>query len=170
MHRVRKDRRNRFRQQMPRAATKRRTRGPMPASRLQLLSSARYETRVPVKGDVDIMTARQRGWELATRLGFSPSEATLIAAITSGLARNIICGSDQGEIILSVLENGARRGIEVAARHEGAGLSDIERSAHKKLRIPRGRDLVRVGKLVDEFAVISEPDYGSTVTVKKWMP
>jgi serine/threonine-protein kinase RsbT len=45
---------------------------------------------VPIRADGDIVVARQKGRVLASRLGFSSSELTLIATAVSELARNIL--------------------------------------------------------------------------------
>src|SRR4051794_31552877 len=48
------------------------------------------EVRVRVVRDADVVTARQRGREVAARTGFSPIDATLVATVISELARNIV--------------------------------------------------------------------------------
>ncbi len=48
------------------------------------------ETVVPIKVDSDIVAARQQGRALASRVGFSSGEATLIATAISELSRNIV--------------------------------------------------------------------------------
>ena len=73
------------------------------------------DVRVPVASDIDIVAARQQGRALATRLGFSSSDATMVATAISELARNIVLYAKRGEIILA-------RGREQRAprpRHHG---------------------------------------------------
>ena len=41
------------------------------------------ELRIPIRADSDIITARQAGRTLASRLGFSPSDLTFLAAAIS---------------------------------------------------------------------------------------
>ena len=45
---------------------------------------------VPVTSDDDLVAARREGRILAEKLGFSTSEATLVATAISELARNIV--------------------------------------------------------------------------------
>ncbi|MGH9781165.1 MAG: hypothetical protein ACRD33_05040, partial [Candidatus Acidiferrales bacterium] len=71
------------------------------------------EAAVQIRGDTDIVGARQKGRMLAATLGFSSSELTLIATAISELARNIVQYAKQGEIILRLLERGGQRGIMV---------------------------------------------------------
>jgi serine/threonine-protein kinase RsbT len=128
------------------------------------------EITVPVNADIDIVTARQKGRELARDLGFTSTDLALIATAISELARNIILYANSGEIVLSVVENGTRRGLKVIARDDGPGIPDIERALEEGFSTSRslGLGLSGVRRLMDEFDIISEIGNGTTVTVKKW--
>ena len=76
------------------------------------------ESSVPVQRDVDIVTARQIGRELAVEAGFTGSDLTLIATAISEVARNIIVYAQRGEIRLQMAQRDGRRGIEVVAVDE----------------------------------------------------
>jgi serine/threonine-protein kinase RsbT len=125
---------------------------------------------VPVNADIDIVTARQKGRELARDLGFTSTDLALIATAISELARNIILYANSGQILLSVVENGTRRGLKVVARDEGPGIPDIERALEEGFSTSRslGLGLSGVRRLMDEFDIVSEIGSGTTVTVKKW--
>jgi serine/threonine-protein kinase RsbT len=128
------------------------------------------EITVPVNADIDIVTARQKGRELARDLGFTSTDLALIATAISELARNIILYANSGQIVLSVVENGTRRGLKVIARDDGPGIPDIERALEEGFSTSRslGLGLSGVRRLMDEFDIISEIGNGTTVTVKKW--
>lgn len=128
------------------------------------------ETTVPVNADIDIVTARQKGRELARDLGFTSTDLALIATAISELARNIILYANSGEIVLSVVENGTRQGLKVVARDDGPGIPDIERALEEGFSTSRslGLGLSGVRRLMDEFDIVSEMGNGTTVTVKKW--
>jgi serine/threonine-protein kinase RsbT len=128
------------------------------------------ETSVPVNADIDIVTARQKGRELARDLGFTSTDLALIATAISELARNIILYANTGEIQLSVLENGTKHGLKVVARDDGPGIPDIERALEEGFSTSRslGLGLSGVRRLMDEFDIVSEVGHGTTVTVKKW--
>ncbi len=125
---------------------------------------------MPVNADIDIVTARQKGRELARDLGFTSTDLALIATAISELARNIILYANSGEIVLSVVENGSRRGLKVVARDDGPGIPDIERALEEGFSTSRslGLGLSGVRRLMDEFDIVSEVGNGTTVTVKKW--
>src|SRR5262249_61341848 len=90
------------------------------------------ETVVPIRVDSDIVAARQHGRALASRVGFSPGEATLIATAISELSRNIVHYATYGEIIVAAVENGARRGGGVGAGDHGAGVAEWRGAAPRR--------------------------------------
>jgi len=86
------------------------------------------EITVPIASDRDIFTARRHGRTLALQLGYSPTEATLIATVISELARNIVRSAKHGEIELTVAKDAGRQGIMVVARGAGPWLADVPRA------------------------------------------
>ena len=126
--------------------------------------------QVPIRSDQDIVAARQKGRQLAVSIGFSASEATLVATAISELARNIILYARRGEICLQLVEQSERRGIVVTAHDEGPGIQDIRRALQDGYSTSRslGLGLPGVRRLMDEFDITSEVGKGTTVTVKKW--
>jgi serine/threonine-protein kinase RsbT len=128
------------------------------------------EIRVLVSSDTDIVLARQKGRALAVTLGFSASEATLIATAISELARNIVLYAGQGEIVLKRLEHRDRTGVSVVARDEGPGIPDVEHAMQDGYSTSGrlGLGLPGVRRLMDEFEIVSEAGKGTCVTVRKW--
>ena len=77
------------------------------------------ELRVEIRSEADVVTARQKGRELAQQAGFAGTDLALIATAISEVARNIIEYARQGEIVLSVIHQGSTRGVSVEARDQG---------------------------------------------------
>lgn len=129
------------------------------------------EIRVPIGSDIDIVTARQTGRELASHLGFSPSELALIATAISELARNIVLYARKGEVILKLIERGEKRGIHIIARDEGPGIRNISQAMQDGFSTSGGlgMGLPGVRRLMDEFEVVSKNGEGTSVTIKKWL-
>jgi len=129
------------------------------------------ETRVVVATDADIVAARMHGRALATRLGFRATDATLIATAISELARNILLYAKTGEVTISAIERGDRRGLAVVASDEGPGIADAARAMEDGFSTSGrlGLGLPGVRRLMDEFEVRSSAGRGTTVTVKKWI-
>lgn len=129
------------------------------------------EARVEISAAEDILTARQCGRALATKLGFSGSDATLVAAAISEIARNIVDYAKQGELLLGSIHNGEKRGLRIVARDRGPGIADVERAMHYgySSRNGLGAGLPAARWLMDEFDIVSRPGEGTTVTMTKWV-
>jgi len=129
------------------------------------------ETLVVIESDADIVAARMRGRALASQMGFPPTLATLVATAISELARNILLYAGRGEVVLTPVERGGRRGLAVMARDEGPGIPDIPRAMEDGYSTSGrlGLGLPGVRRLVDEFEITSQLGCGTTVTVKKWL-
>jgi serine/threonine-protein kinase RsbT len=128
--------------------------------------------RVAIGRELDIVTARQAGRELAAKLGFSTTEQTLIATAISEVARNIIVYAQQGEIALRVIVDlTGRGGIEVVASDRGPGIADVSLALRDgySTKNSLGLGLPGAKRLMDEFNLASEVGTGTTVTMKKWL-
>ena len=128
------------------------------------------EIRVAINSDQDIVTARQKGRALATELGFSTGDATLIATAISELARNIVSYARRGEITLKIVDGPVRQGILVIASDDGPGIPDIRQALRDGFSTSGslGLGLPGVRRLMDEFEITSQPGRGTIVAVKKW--
>jgi serine/threonine-protein kinase RsbT len=125
---------------------------------------------VPIDHDVDIVAARRRARELATEIGFSGSALTIIATAISEVARNIVVYANRGEIVLTAVQRGNRRGVLVVARDEGPGIPDIPRAMQDGFSTGKslGLGLPGAKRLMDEFEISSEVGKGTTITMRKW--
>ena len=128
------------------------------------------ETRVAISSDEDMVEARAEGRALAAQLGFSRTDATLVATAISEVARNIVVHAGRGEIVMKPVYDGHRHGIVVVARDSGPGIRDIETAMKDGLGAPGGLGLGLPGakRLMDEFHLDSHVGAGTTVTMKKW--
>jgi len=128
------------------------------------------EIRVPIDGESDIVTARQKGREVALTLGFGGVDLTLLATAISEIARNIVKYAGRGEIALWVDTGGRGQGIVVQARDQGPGIPDLEMAMKDGFSTGAGLGLGLPGarRLMDEFEIQSAPGKGTVVTLKKW--
>lgn len=132
---------------------------------------AHEDAHVAILLDGDVVTARQKGREIASRIGFTGTQLTLIATAISEIARNIVEYAWQGEIILAEDRRDGRSGILVVGRDEGPGIADIELAMRDGFSTGRslGLGLPGAKRLMDEFHIASEPGVGTTVTMRKWL-
>jgi serine/threonine-protein kinase RsbT len=128
------------------------------------------ETRVLIRTDADILSARQSARGLSATLGISSIDQTLLATAISEIARNILTYARAGEILLSVRTDGVRRGVQVIARDEGPGIEDLELAMRDGYSSSGslGLGLPGANRIMDEFAVRSEAGRGTTITMTKW--
>ena len=123
-----------------------------------------------VASDADLVTARAEARALANALGFTRTDATLIATAVSEIARNIILHAGGGEIEMTPLENETRCGLRVVASDHGPGMRDVAAALVDGYagRGGLGLGLPGVRRLVDEFTIETQLDEGTTVTMIKW--
>ena len=127
------------------------------------------ELRVPIRRGEDVIAARQGGRAFAARLGFSSIDQTLIATAISEIARNILLYARTGEIVLRV-EEAILHGLTIIAHDDGPGIPDITLAMQDGYSSSGnlGMGLPGTKRLMDEFAIVSTPGHGTTVTMKKW--
>lgn len=128
------------------------------------------EIRCSIATETDLVVARAKGRALALELGFSRTDATLIATAISEVARNIIVHVGKGEIRMSPVLEDRRRGLVVEAVDDGPGIRDVESALEFGYASRGGLGLGLPGsrRLMDEFAIDSDVDRGTRVTMTKW--
>jgi serine/threonine-protein kinase RsbT len=128
------------------------------------------EMRIPIRTEMDVVTARQRARELAAPLGLSSTELIVIATAISEIARNVVSYAGQGEVILGLIRQGRRQGLSVVAQDEGPGIADLTLAMQDGYSTGGGLGMGLPGarRLMDEFEVITEPGKGTRVTMRKW--
>jgi anti-sigma regulatory factor (Ser/Thr protein kinase) len=148
--------------------------GSMPRS-ADIVSKARADCgkevlSVAITHDSDIVAARQAARQVAVQAGLTETDATLVATAVSEVARNIVRFTDGGEVLLTVVQPGPRRGVAVTARDHGPGIADVHQALADGFSTCAGLGLGLPGarRIMDEFAVVSEPEGGTTVTMTKW--
>jgi serine/threonine-protein kinase RsbT len=130
------------------------------------------EKCVPIEHESDIVAARRAGRELASQLGFSSSELTIIATAISEVARNALMYAKHGEVVVRAEESGGRRSIVVIARDDGPGIADVERAMQDGYSTSNGLGLGLPGsrRMMDEFDIVSRVGQGTTISMRKWVP
>jgi serine/threonine-protein kinase RsbT len=108
---------------------------------------------------------------LAAEIGFSETDGTMIATAVSELAANIVRYAREGEVVLSIVRKEGRTGIEVVARDEGPGISDIDEAMSEEFSTGQslGLGLPSVKRIMDEFTIESTPGHGTRVSATKWI-
>jgi serine/threonine-protein kinase RsbT len=128
------------------------------------------DVRVNIRSDADVITARQRGRDLAESMGFSLTERTMIVTAISELARNIVRYAGHGELQLLVERNHKHSGLVVVASDDGPGILDVTKALQDGFSTSGGLGLGLPGvkRLMDDFQIASSADKGTVITTKKW--
>jgi serine/threonine-protein kinase RsbT len=125
---------------------------------------------VPITNSKDVVTARRRGLEMATALGFSTPEATKLAVVISELGRNIILYAQEGTITLAPSVT-PKKQFKIIAEDKGPGIPDLDLVLKGGYSTSNGLGVGLSGskRLVDQFEVQSAVGAGTTVTAVKFL-
>jgi serine/threonine-protein kinase RsbT len=128
------------------------------------------EVCLRLDAEQDLVVARAEGRTLALTLGFSRTDATLIATAISEIGRNILVHVGAGELRLSSVREDTRCGLVVTAVDKGPGIRDLDSALELGYASRGGLGLGLPGarRLMDEFDIQSDSDHGTTVTMTKW--
>lgn len=107
---------------------------------------------------------------MAEQAAFGLTDVALIATVISELARNILLYAEHGEVVLTLLDKGGKRGILIVAADEGPGIPDVARAMQDGYSTSGGLGLGLPGvkRVMDEFEIVSRVGRGTLVTTKKW--
>lgn len=128
------------------------------------------EKQINISYEVDIAIATSEARTLAESAGFKQTEQYMIATAVSELARNIFRYAMKGEIIIRLIEEKTKKGIEIVAKDNGPGIEDIEKAMQDNFSTGKGLGLGLPGvkRLMDEFEIESASKKGTKVTARKW--
>lgn len=126
--------------------------------------------RLPLAAEADIVASRQLVRKLAQQLGFSLVDQTKMITAASELSRNTVTYGGGGEMLWAVLEQGAKRGLQLRFRDEGPGIPDIAQALTDGWTSGKGMGLGLSGsrRLVHDFDIQSTVGAGTCVSVTRW--
>ena len=134
--------------------------------------STNGDVTIAIVSDEDVVPARAEGRMLACELGFSRTDATLIATAISEVARNILVHAGCGEMELKPAYEDRRYGVVVVARDQGPGIRDVDAALREGYGTADGLGLglPGVNRIMDEFEIDTAVGRGTTVEMTKWRP
>jgi serine/threonine-protein kinase RsbT len=130
------------------------------------------EQCIPVKTDLDIVSARVEGRNLAKEMGFGTIDQARIATAISELARNIVLYAPKGRVtVRAIASNDGGQGIEVVCEDDGPGIANVELVMQDGYSTSSGLGMGLPGtkRLMDEFEIETKLGVGTKVTVRKWL-
>ena len=128
------------------------------------------DVRVAIRTDADVVTARQEARAMASELGFTSTDLTLLATAISEVARNVTTYAGEGEVELRVVHERGRDGIEVVCRDDGPGIANVDLAMQDGYTTGNGLGLGLPGtrRLVDEFELETASGQGTRIRLVKW--
>lgn len=128
------------------------------------------EESFPIRSQYDIVSVRQTVRLWAVELQFSIIEQTKVITGASELARNAFEYGKGGDMRIEALDDGLRKGLRLTFSDQGPGIADIDLAMQPGYTTGSGLGMGLCGtkRLVNEFAISSEPGKGTTVIITKW--
>ncbi|MFA9556652.1 anti-sigma regulatory factor [Evansella sp. AB-rgal1] len=129
------------------------------------------QTHVDINSEWGIVAARQAGRKLAREVGFGSVDQARITTAISELARNIYLYAKKGQIHIEEVHRSGKKGVKIAAIDNGPGIKDIRKVMEDGYTTSGGlgAGLPGVKRLMDEFAIDSVLNEGTTITAIKWL-
>ena len=123
-----------------------------------------------IRSPEDIVRMRHAVREQAVGHGFTLVEQTKVVTAASELARNIINYADSGEVAVTIVMQGVRKGLKLVFSDQGPGIPDIELAMKDGYTTGGGMGLGLGGakRLSSEFAIESTIGAGTRVTIVRW--
>lgn len=125
---------------------------------------------LPVRSSEDLVMVRTSVRKYAAELRFGIVDQTKIVTAASEIARNTIDYGKGGSLRVECINNGIKRGLRLVFTDKGPGIRDIDKALTDGYTSGTGMGLGLGGtrRLMDEFAIASKLNEGTTVTITKW--
>ncbi|SDZ36989.1 serine/threonine-protein kinase RsbT [Micromonospora pattaloongensis] len=120
--------------------------------------------------DEDVVRVRQLVRTVAVAIKLSLVDQTKLVTAASELARNTLVYGGGGDVLVSVVDNGRRRGVRIVFADQGPGIADLDLALTDGYTTGGGLGLGLSGarRLVDEFDIVTAAGEGTRITVTKW--
>ena len=125
---------------------------------------------LPIRMESHSVHARQAGRAWSVEIKCSLVDQTKIVTAASELARNLLIYGGGGEVRLTLLQEGIRKGLRVVFEDHGPGIPDIALAMKDGYTSGSGMGLGLGGakRLVNDFEIVSKPGEGTRITITRW--
>jgi serine/threonine-protein kinase RsbT len=126
--------------------------------------------RLELRGEQDVVHARQAVRRLTQELGFGIVDQTKMITAASELARNAVVYGLGGEMQWETLHEGGRRGLRLHFVDNGPGIPNLEQAMTDGWTSGSGLGLGLSGarRLVNDFAIETGSGTGTRVSITRW--
>jgi serine/threonine-protein kinase RsbT len=132
--------------------------------------SVAHRVVLPIRSQEDIVRVRKATRENAIAQGFSLVDQTKLVTAASELARNTLDYGNGGEVEITRVLDGIRRGVRLTFSDEGPGIDDVAKALTDGYSTGGGLGLGLSGarRLSNEFSIDSAPRKGTRVMIARW--
>jgi serine/threonine-protein kinase RsbT len=125
---------------------------------------------LPIRSQEDIVRVRKATRENAIAQGFSLVDQTKLVTAASELARNTLDYGNGGEVEITRVLDGARKGLRLTFSDQGPGIDDVQKAMTDGFSSGGGLGLGLSGarRLSNEFSIDSAPGKGTRVMIARW--
>jgi serine/threonine-protein kinase RsbT len=129
----------------------------------------KHET-VAVRTSDDVVRVRQAVRARAIEAGFGIVDQTKLITAASEIGRNTVDYGGGGTLLIEIVREGARRGVQLTFSDTGPGITDLKSAMTDGYTTGGGLGLGLSGakRLSNEFSIESTPGKGTTVTLARW--
>jgi serine/threonine-protein kinase RsbT len=123
-----------------------------------------------VRSSDDVVRVRQAVRARAIEAGFGIVDQTKLVTAASEIARNTVDYGGGGTLVIEIVREGTRRGVQLTFSDTGPGITDLKTAMTDGYTTGGGLGLGLSGakRLSNEFSIESVPGRGTTVTLARW--
>ena len=123
-----------------------------------------------VRTSDDVVRVRQAVRTRAIEVGFGIVDQTKLVTAASEIARNTVDYGGGGTLLIEIVREGTRRGVQLTFCDNGPGIADLATAMTDGYTTGGGLGLGLSGakRLSNEFSIESTPGKGTTVTLARW--
>lgn len=131
----------------------------------------RVLTSVSIRGEHDVVLARQRARQVAELLGFDAQDQVRVATAVSEIARNVFRYAGRGKVDFTIIP-GKHPRFEVRVVDQGPGIANLQAILDGRYVSQTGMGMGILGarRLMEEFRIESAPGKGTSVWLGKPLP
>jgi len=124
----------------------------------------------PLKQETDIVIVRQRVRKAAEAVRLGLVSQTKIVTAASEIARNALIYGGGGECVIEETTKDGRGAVRLVISDQGEGIANLDRAMVDGYTSGSGMGLGLGGakRLVDQFAIESQPGQGTRIELWKW--
>jgi serine/threonine-protein kinase RsbT len=125
---------------------------------------------LPIRSQEDIVRVRQATRENAVAQGFSLVDQTKLVTAASEIARNTLDYGNGGEVEITRVIDGPRKGVRLTFSDQGPGIEDLDKALTDGYSTGGGLGLGLSGarRLSSEFTIDSAPGKGTRIMIARW--